>query len=638
MCRNYSVSPLDFFKDGDAIINNALYFYVIKDDANNVIEKQLGQFYYFIDARLKNIGKVYGDETLSVFNDYTGFYQYRYNPKSYEQKYLRIDILPSIYYDRDKNDICWKFNGNETGISAIGIEGKSGKDADLSIVLVEAGTDDYSAEVKAEFNYLQKDNTANYGIYWDYEVSKIKEGKSIICCKTTLGDNESYNFAYGELIKSDDGVLNAYWNPGTMFSHVINDMKITSYFYDMGENTIPTAPHYLAIPSDFNRITGNNKNAAHVIRNVGTNSGSIGDLEFVNTSNAFNTTESQNPRPERISEIRDIKISNYNLKVGEEKNVYISNDKVKVGSTSYIGSTGSVINGNLDVIGSGTFNEKITGKKDADISGSIDIGGDAIITGLTTMKGGAVGKVNEIDDVYLGCPIGIVVMWVGQTAPKGWFLCNGDRILIKNSVPVNQKIQDISFKEGELQKIVDVLSGEFGAYAIINIHRTNEYIAEATIEGDTITISALTSDINLARKFYLNNETAYTIQDKQGNVFTNSEYTKYTVRELPDLQQKFPLGAKNNYIISSDPNGNGYKTDLGNTGGEDKHILTENEMPQHMHNMNSSTNIAGSGTYAVDYGKNGGELKDFTTKTTGENDPHNNIPPFLAINFIIKYK
>ena len=81
------VSPLDFFvsEDGNTIVNNSLYFYVIKDDTGNVIEKQLGQYYYFVDGRLKNIGNVYnGDITgvsLEGFNDYTGFYQYRYNPK-----------------------------------------------------------------------------------------------------------------------------------------------------------------------------------------------------------------------------------------------------------------------------------------------------------------------------------------------------------------------------------------------------------------------------------------------------------------------------------------------------------------------------------------------------------------------------
>lgn len=595
------VSPIDFFGSGSGKpLHNTLYFYVIKDDANNVIEKQLGQFYYFIDARLKNIGKVYGDETLSVFNDYTGFYQYRYNPKSYDQKYLRIDILPSIYYDRDKNDLCWKFNGNETGISAIGIEGQSGKDADLSIVLVYAGTNEYSAKVEAEFNYLQKDNTE---IYWDYDDSKIKEGKAIICCKTTLGDDESYNFAYGELIKSD-GVLNAYWNPGTMFSHVINDMKITSYFYDMGENTIPTAPHYLAIPSDSNRITGNNLNAAHVIRNIGTTSGSIGDLEFINTSNAFNTTESQNPKPARVSEIRDIKLSNYNLKVGNDTNVYISNDKVKVGSTSYIGSTGAVINGNLDVKGTGTFNKKITGNSGAHIYGGITV------DGLATMNDGAVGKVNEVDNVELGCPIGTVVMWAGRMGegvtdgdlPHGWLLCDGSRIYLSSlsqpSIPEGFTSINIGGRKftntdiGELQKLVNVIGHKWSV--------------------------------------------------NEGEV------------RLPNLRQRFPLGADNSQSTTfkeqniSDGIEKYYDVTLGSIGGDSKHELTIEEIPSHNHSFYEDLkgkNVGSGSSEGVLNARGDGEFqvgKAFTTDKSGGSDygtfKHSNVPPFLAINFIIKYK
>jgi microcystin-dependent protein len=255
-------------------------------------------------------------------------------------------------------------------------------------------------------------------------------------------------------------------------------------------------------------------------------------------------------------------------------------------------------------------------------------------------------EVNGVENVYLGCPIGTVVMWVGNTAPDGWFLCNGDRILISRSIPIEQTIQGVDFQEGNLQSLVNILSGEFGAYAIINIHRTNEYIAEATIEGDTITISALTADINLARKFYLNNETTYTIQDEQGTVFTDSEYTKYTVRELPDLQQKFPLGAKQGKTIST------YSTNLGYTGGEDMHTLTINEMPSHNHEIFNKDGSGYSGAgfdylsqtvspagWTGGYTENGGGDGDVDwLNTTGGNQSHNNIPPFLAINFIIKYK
>ena len=349
--RNYireeldGVSPIDFFKNGNDIVNNILYFYVIKDDTDSVIEKQIGQFYYFIDGRIKNIGTVYGDKTsselLSTFNDYTGFYQYN----AENNTYTRLEILPSIYYDQNKNDICWKFNGNETGISAIGVEGRPGKDATLSIVLVEAGPSDNSAVVAAEFKYLEGNTSA---IWDDKNLDDIVEGKAIICCRSTnFGGEESFNFAYGELIRGGDGILSAYWNPGTLFSHVINDMKITTYFYDMGDNAVSSAPHYLAIPSDSNRNTGN-LSAAHVIRN------STGDLEFINTTDAFVSPEEQKRKPTGVTGAnKDVILSNYNFNVGPKgnnnKSVRISSDTVKIGATTYIGTTGAVIDGGLSV-------------------------------------------------------------------------------------------------------------------------------------------------------------------------------------------------------------------------------------------------------------------------------------------------
>ena len=44
---------------------------------------------------------------------------------------------------------------------------------------------------------------------------------------------------------------------------------------------------------------------------------------------------------------------------------------------------------------------------------------------LATFKPEVKAKVNGITDVYLGVPIGTIVMWPGDTAPYGWLICNG---------------------------------------------------------------------------------------------------------------------------------------------------------------------------------------------------------------------
>lgn len=81
----------------------------------------------------------------------------------------------------------------------------------------------------------------------------------------------------------------------------------------------------------------------------------------------------------------------------------------------------------------------------------------------------------------------------------------------------------------------------------------------------------------------------------------------------------------------------------GATGGEANHTLTVNEMPSHRHGSSSYQNgypasITGSGDYItfVNHGttsSNGGGSGDGVVKTTfvGGSQPHNNMPPYLAV-------
>ena len=84
--------------------------------------------------------------------------------------------------------------------------------------------------------------------------------------------------------------------------------------------------------------------------------------------------------------------------------------------------------------------------------------------------------------------------------------------------------------------------------------------------------------------------------------------------------------------------GNNYPA--GSTGGEAEHILTEEEMPAHDHEFDRhqlwrneivppSTTTMGDG-----YGANNKTLDIYTDTTvaTGAGDPHNNMPPYLAVH------
>jgi len=81
---------------------------------------------------------------------------------------------------------------------------------------------------------------------------------------------------------------------------------------------------------------------------------------------------------------------------------------------------------------------------------------------------------------------------------------------------------------------------------------------------------------------------------------------------------------------------------LGATGGEETHLLIEGEMPAHNHYF--QVNTLG---YPDGGGDTGGsyaywnywrpERSNIYTTTSGGNLPHNNMPPYFALNWIIKY-
>jgi microcystin-dependent protein len=101
---------------------------------------------------------------------------------------------------------------------------------------------------------------------------------------------------------------------------------------------------------------------------------------------------------------------------------------------------------------------------------------------------------------------------------------------------------------------------------------------------------------------------------------------------LPNLQARTPMHVNNTYP-------------LGLQGGEVSHILTADELPAHTHRASASSAIAttASPTSAVwaNTGKQSyapapnGAMDPSTVTATGSSQPHQNMPPFLVLNFVI---
>lgn len=83
------------------------------------------------------------------------------------------------------------------------------------------------------------------------------------------------------------------------------------------------------------------------------------------------------------------------------------------------------------------------------------------------------------------------------------------------------------------------------------------------------------------------------------------------------LTDRFLLGAGNMYAANS-------------TGGEATHTLTVDEMPAHNHKLKTKTQSAASGT-ALSRIASDGTGVDTVIETTGGGQPHNNMPPYIAV-------
>ena len=119
----------------------------------------------------------------------------------------------------------------------------------------------------------------------------------------------------------------------------------------------------------------------------------------------------------------------------------------------------------------------------------------------------------------------------------------------------------------------------------------------------------------------------------------------------PDLRDKFVLGAGKNYTV-------------GATGGEKEVALTVAQMPSHSHNIGNHSHsienytFQGSGGwsaqgivldriaqaggssnrwYSVGNNVRAGSIAgDSNSSSVGDNKPHNNMPPYYSLCFIMK--
>lgn len=116
-----------------------------------------------------------------------------------------------------------------------------------------------------------------------------------------------------------------------------------------------------------------------------------------------------------------------------------------------------------------------------------------------------------------------------------------------------------------------------------------------------------------------------------GVVYGSSSQSTFS---LPNLRERVPVGRGINGTFGT----------LGSTGGTEKHQLSVAEMPNHGHGATSGgrslgmwkTNAGGGSQWELLSTSGASQVSGFEIGNAGGNQPHNNLQPYIVVNYIIK--
>lgn len=110
---------------------------------------------------------------------------------------------------------------------------------------------------------------------------------------------------------------------------------------------------------------------------------------------------------------------------------------------------------------------------------------------------------------------------------------------------------------------------------------------------------------------------------------------------VPDLRGRIPVALDN--MGGTDAGRLSVANTLGGSGGEEKHTLTTTETPSHSHTAGKydslgigNAAVAAGGDYQAVVATGSSATSRILTNTTGGDGAHNNMQPYILMNYIIK--
>jgi microcystin-dependent protein len=232
---------------------------------------------------------------------------------------------------------------------------------------------------------------------------------------------------------------------------------------------------------------------------------------------------------------------------------------------------------------------------------------------------------------YGGVPTGAMMMWYTSSAPAGWQICDGSAAATSAlAAVVGANVPNLTGRIPVGQKTatsVGTSTITIASPAVVT--RSAHGLASGQLVYFT-TSGALPTGLTANTRYYVRNATL--------NTFNLSTTPTGSIINTSGSQ------SGTHTLFSSD------FADLGFGSGSVSHQLTISEMAAHAHGPQGTTRFnagntsvtrtrfaAGtSGGFAFQSGTQSDLLQISSTTTVGSDLPHNNLQPYLVINYIIK--
>lgn len=197
-----------------------------------------------------------------------------------------------------------------------------------------------------------------------------------------------------------------------------------------------------------------------------------------------------------------------------------------------------------------------------------------------------------------------------------------------------------NIKISELEELVNVAEDDYFPIVDTSTSKTKKikvaYVGVGGKSGDTLPIGSISA--------YSGEEIPSNWLKCNGQAISRTTYADLfsvigTTYGSGDASTTFNVPNISERVIVGN-NGDG-EFSLGNTGGEKEHKLIVSEMPAHGHKLPNdgafSVSSDGSSASGITFGKKIGTSNLLSTNSGG-NQPHNNMQPYIALNYIIKAK